>query len=75
MKKRCGNSNDPQYPHYGGREIRVCERWLESFENFYADMGPRPSPRHRIDRIDVNGNFEAATCEWATCEWATPRRG
>lgn len=62
MLARC-SGNDPLY---GGRGINVCERWMK-FENFIADMGPRPSSRHSVDRFpDGNGNYEPKNCRWAT---------
>lgn len=67
MWQRCINPNDARYHQYGGRGIRVCEHW-ESFAEFLRDMGPRPSPRHSIDRINNNGNYEPANCRWATAK-------
>jgi len=66
MKQRCYNPNDKFYYAYGGRGILVCERWKSSFKAFYADIGPRPSKSHSLDRIDVNGNYEQGNCRWAT---------
>jgi len=66
MKTRCYNEDSTSYSDYGGRGITVCARWLESFENFLADMGPKPSSNHSIDRRDNKGNYEKNNCRWAT---------
>lgn len=66
IKDRCNNQNNAAYKNYGGRGITVCDRWRDSFENFYEDMGPRPSDKHSIDRINNNGNYELCNCRWTT---------
>jgi hypothetical protein len=66
-KSRCFNKRTERYHLYGGRGITMCERWRSSFLNFLADMGPRPSPRHELDRWPNNdGNYEPGNCRWAT---------
>jgi hypothetical protein len=65
MKGRCLNNKDRKYNRYGGRGIVICQRWLDSFENFYSDMGPRPSSLYSIDRINNDGNYELENCRWS----------
>ena len=74
MRRRCTNRNSIGYRYYGGRGIAVCERW-SSFENFLADMGKKPTPRHSIDRYPNNdGNYEPGNCRWATAKQQASNR-
>jgi hypothetical protein len=64
MRDRCSNSNRRDYHCYGGKGVKVCERWQSSFENFLADMG-EPPPKYTLERINKDGNYEPGNCEWA----------
>ena len=68
MKTRCSNPRVKSFKDYGGRGIRVCDRWLESFENFIDDVGLRPSSRHSLGRKDNDGNYEPNNVRWETPE-------
>lgn len=68
MKQRCYNPSNIKFEAYGLRGIRVCARWLESFENFFEDMGPKTFPRASIGRTNNDGNYEKSNCKWETDE-------
>jgi hypothetical protein len=67
MKSRCYNTKHVGYANYGGRGVEVCERWRNSFESFFLDVGQRPSNKHSLDRYpNANGNYEPGNVRWAT---------
>ncbi len=65
MNQRCANPNVTDHEHYIDRGIAVCKRWRK-FENFFADMGARPSDKHSLDRIDNDSGYFKSNCRWAT---------
>lgn len=66
IKSRCYNKNNDSYKDYGGRGIVMCSEWKESFEAFYRDMGPKPSPNHSVERQNNNKGYDKQNCHWAT---------
>ena len=68
MRRRCDSPKEHGFKTHGGRGIKVCARWIDSFVNFLEDMGPKPTPKHSIDRIDNDGHYEPSNCRWATAK-------
>jgi len=67
IKRRCCDPKNKKFKYYGGRGIKICDHWKDSFENFLLDVGPRPSPAYSIDRFpNRNGNYEPGNVRWAT---------
>lgn len=74
MLSRCYNPKCNRYKWYGAKGVKVCPRWRESFTNFLNDMGPKPSKKFSIDRINPYGNYEPLNCRWATVQQQAENR-
>lgn len=74
IKRRCYNPNQQNYERYGGRGIRMCDRWLNSFENFYEDMGPKPTHNHTIERKDSSKDYSPDNCIWLPSRYQSKNR-
>lgn len=66
MQARCARKSHVGYKNYGGRGVKVCDRWVNNFAQFIEDMGLPPSDKHTLDRIDSNGDYEPSNCKWST---------
>jgi hypothetical protein len=66
MRKRCLDPTGKSYANYGGRGITICDAWLDSFDRFYADLGPRPGPGYTVERRDNNLGYHPDNCSWET---------
>lgn len=75
MKDRCYNENNKTFAYYGGKGVRVCERWRNSFENFLSDMGLKPGGSYTLDRINGDADYSRDNCRWATKKEQTRNRG